>query len=187
MIYVQHQLYSCFWIAGPSTLSSPNIRDTQPSKCFSETGEWIRVKREVAGPPCHRLMHVWFDVLWETSAGDVTMTMSCSHPSRGWGPWIINDTRPHQEQYERRSPHRRNKMFPLSIHPSILPPLLPALKTSHHRDQLPSLFCCWWNPLSACLSCVCLAEKGAALRRKRDSMCLTEWRWRVSVWLVNPV
>lgn len=26
-----------------------------------------------------------------------------------------------------------------------------------------------------------------AIERKKDSMCLCEWRWRVSVWLVNPV
>lgn len=30
-------------------------------------------------------------------------------------------------------------------------------------------------------------EKRVAIERKSNIMCLSEWRWRVSVWLVNPV
>lgn len=82
-----------------------------------------------------------------------------------------------------------------SLSPSIHPPLLPALKTSHHREQLPSLlsFFLLLMKSSQSLSQLCLSvsarrgEKGVSLERKRDSMCLSEWRWRVSVWLVNPV
>lgn len=86
-----------------------------------------------------------------------------------------------------------------SIHPSIRPPLPPALKTSHHRKQLPSLFFCFFFffplPLmkssQSLVSAVCLCCRGGeaevAIERKIDSMCLSEWRWRVSVWLVNPV
>lgn len=37
-----------------------------------------RREKVLTGRPCHRLMHVWSDVLCETSAGDVTMAMSCS-------------------------------------------------------------------------------------------------------------
>lgn len=105
------------------------------------------------------------------------------------------------------APRGRNTVFPPSIHP-FSRPLPPALKTSHHRNQLPSLFLFYFSPLffplllmksSQSLSqlCVCVGEsrpeRGEAeggfffFEKKRDSMCLSEWRWRVSVWLVNPV
>lgn len=53
----------------------------------------------------------------------------------------------------------------------------------------------WWNGHGARLSCVSVRlrwwnrkkKKGGGAAKKRDSMCLSEWRWRVSVWLVNPV
>lgn len=174
---------------------------------FSETREWKqsaeaeRARGEkLPARPCHRLMHVWFDVLWETSAGGVTMAMSCSHPSRGWGPWIINDTRPHREQYESPSPHRRNKMFPLSIHPfahrcRLHSRLLTIASNYPHCFFLFFFFLFFPLPLmkssQSLVSAVCLCCRGGeaevAIERKIDSMCLSEWRWRVSVWLVNPV
>lgn len=51
-------------------------------------------------------------------------------------------------------------MFPLSIHPS-RPPLPPALKTSHHRKQLPSLFfflLLMKSSQSLSQLCVCVGE-----------------------------
>ena len=43
------------------------------------------------------------------------------------------------------------------------------------------------EPVSAARLCCRGGEAEVAIERKIDSMCLSEWRWRVSVWLVNPV
>lgn len=172
-------------------LSLPETRAKQSAEKVRRAN-----REKLPAHPCHHLIHVWFNVLWETSAQDVTMAVPCSHPPwESGGPWIINDTRPHQEQYESRSPHRRNKMFPLSIHspqrrcmhsrlltiasnyPHFFPPADEILAESPSR-------------LRFCASVLAKQGGGGEGRQaagKRDSMCLSEWRWRVSVWLVNPV
>lgn len=149
---------------------------------MKQSTESERGWRKLLARLCHRLMHVWFDVPWEMSAGDVTMAMSCSHPSRRWGPWIINDTRPHQEQYESRSPHRRNKMFPLSIYPFAhccrLHSRLLTIATNYPHFFF-FFFYCWWNPHRACLSCVSVLVRQTQRERGRDR----EEKEKVCVWV----
>lgn len=122
----------------------PTLGEMHSSKgfYFPETREWNivqkgRVKREVAGPPlstshacliwcslrnecegCHN-GHVLFPSV--ERLGPLNHKWHPASPGTIWEP----------VQEEQNVP---------SIHPSIRPPLPPALKTSHHRKQLPSLF-----------------------------------------------
>ena len=79
-----------------------------------------------------------------------------------------------------------------SLYPSIHSPTAAACTQDFSPSQAITLtfFLTADEILTESVSALCCRggeRKGVAMEKKRDSMCLSEWRWRVSVWLVNPV
>lgn len=129
----------------PSALPTSGIRGSPLSAFYFFGDKWAKrsaerekVKREVAGPPLsppHACL-MWCSLRNEcrgrhnghVSFPSVERPVPLNHKWHPASPGTIWESEPAQE--EQNVP---------SIHQSIRPLLPPALKTSHHRKQLPSL------------------------------------------------